>query len=183
VEFCERRDAFDEVDVRPLVWTAPLVEVDALGAVFPAEAEPGALPPGVSAAAGAPAVAGAGVTGAAVPPATTGEPEAGGVGGAAGVAGVPKPDGVHAQASPEEIAAMLSSDTTVKLILRVRNDTGTSPRVKSIYMTAALCCLPQGGADCNPSCAPPCESPTPGRCDARRAAAPAARRTHYAAAP
>jgi hypothetical protein len=65
--------------------------------------------------------------------AATGAPDAvGGVaveaGGVAGLAGVPNPDGVHAQARPAPTTATPSSDRTAKLNIRARC-TANPPRV------------------------------------------------------
>ena len=51
-----------------------------------------------------------------------------GVGGAAGVAGVPKPCGVQAQAIPAPTTATPIADKTVKYMIRARLCTGTLPR-------------------------------------------------------
>ena len=78
---------------------------------------------------------------------------------------------------------MLSSDTTVKLILRVRNDTGASPRVKSIRVDLyddSTVLSTESRRGLQPQLVPAVRISYPGRCDARRAAAPAPRRTHYA---
>jgi hypothetical protein len=104
-----------------------------------AEAEPAGPVAGVvdgGAAAGAApagaAAAGACVTGGVTGGATGVTVETGGVtvgvGGAAGVAGVPKPCGVQAQAMPAPTTATPIADKTVKYMMRARLCTGTLPR-------------------------------------------------------
>jgi hypothetical protein len=125
--------------VEPVRLVVPVADDERVAPLTVAEADPALPVAGVVAGAGAvgAAAAGAAAAGACVTGGVTGGATGvtvftggvtAGVGGAAGVAGVPKPCGVQAQAMPAPTTATPIADKTVKYKMRARLCTGTLPR-------------------------------------------------------
>ncbi|MFP5363583.1 MAG: hypothetical protein ACLGI5_12740 [Thermoleophilia bacterium] len=136
---------------------APLTVAEALDPA-PLVAGAGAVPGGGV----APADAGAGVAvggettgGGVVAPTAGGGVPVGGAGGAAGEDGVPKPEGVHAQASPAPATATPSIDKTAKQTIRTCRCIAPSSILVG-YMPVTPC-LQERSARCNCPSGPPAE--------------------------